>query len=159
MDETYALIPVGLVDEICRSMDVLLQERPPEVICPEMKRDLPGLFPFGEPRRLYVRDVIQVDSRESDHLKVAGRRRIVRDDFLQRRVAGLETPRNERREPAILVLQRSDHLQMLDDIFVMLEVTVHHGRRGPVPDPVRLPHNRKPVRTRPLEMADLLLDS
>src|SRR5215467_8935351 len=52
------------------------------------------------------------------------------DPLLEQGVVRLERPRHERGEAAELVLELADHVEVLEQIVGLLDVAVHHRRRG-----------------------------
>src|SRR6476620_6409833 len=90
--------------EVRGCVDVLFFECTTEVISAEVQRDLSGLLAFREPARLNVWEVLEIDTRDRDHLQVTCRRCVGRDDLLERCIAWLEAPWYECRKALILVL-------------------------------------------------------
>ena len=89
-DKLLAFFNVRLVDEIRGRVHVLFKESSAKIVSPEMKRNLSDLLSFGELRGLDVRKVVQVDSRERNHLQVARWSSVVWNYFFERRVPGLK---------------------------------------------------------------------
>ena len=69
---------------------------------------------------------------------------MARDLLHQGRVAGLEAPGDESREASVLVLERADGLEVLDDVLV--HQALQHGQKFEVVSRV---HQLVPSRIRP----------
>ena len=66
-------------------------------------------------------------------------------EMLQRRVIRMESERDERLEATRFILQRSQLEQMVDAVFVILNVAIEHGRVGLQTDLVRQLRSFQPL--------------
>ena len=119
-------------------MDVLLEERAPPVVSAEVERDLAGALALREPRRLDVREVVEVEARGREHAQIGVGPLVLLDPLLEERVPRLERPGDEGREPAVEILKIADRVEVVEEVVGALDVAVHHRRRGLEPAPVRL---------------------
>ena len=95
-------------------------------------------------------EVVQVEARDREHPQVGVRALVVLDPLLEQRVAGLERPRHEGGEAAVLVLELADRVEVVEDVLGLLDVAVHHGRGGLEALAVRLAVHVEPrARARP----------
>ena len=62
-DERLDLLDRRLVDKSRAGVHILFEKRPSKIIGSPMERDLPGFFALGEPRGLYVLEVVEIETR------------------------------------------------------------------------------------------------
>ena len=107
-------------------VDLLFDHGAVEVVGAEAQRDLRDLGRHHLPVGLDVRKVVEQQAADGDLADVGesgGHGQVI-----ERRVFGMECQRNEGLEAAGLVLQRAQLEQMIDAVFVVLNVAVEHGR-------------------------------
>ena len=98
-----------------------------------MQRDLGEREAHHDPVRLHVRDVVEQQPRDRDHLQVVGARREAEAAPLEDGVLGMERERDEGEEAVGLVLLLAQAQQVVDALLVGLDVAVEHRalRRDP----------------------------
>ena len=107
-------------------VNLLLDYCPVHVIRAEAQRDLRNLRRHHLPIRLYVRKVVEHEAADCDLLDVEHASCF--RQMLQRGVIWMESQRNKRLEAAGFVLQGAELHQMIDAVFVILDMPVEHGR-------------------------------
>src|SRR5436189_153190 len=129
-DQGRDLLDGDRVDVVGRLVDVLLEERAAPVVGAEVERDLARRLALGEPRGLDVRDVVEVETRGREHPQIDVRALHLLDPLLQQRMARLERSRHECGEAARLVLEFPARVVVAEQVVGLLDVAVHHRRRG-----------------------------
>jgi hypothetical protein len=129
-----------------RRDDVLLDHHGAHVVGPEAERDLADLHSLRHPRRLDVRDIVEVDPRYGLREQVVerGRPAVLGHEIVEAVAVALERPGDEGPEAARLVLELADLPHVLDPLLERLDVPVHHRRRRRHPEPVGLAHDVEP---------------
>src|SRR6266581_2913975 len=69
-DQRDDLVYGRLVDVVRGGVDVLLEERAPEVVRPPVERDLSRPLALGEPRGLHVRKIVEVETGGGEHPEI-----------------------------------------------------------------------------------------
>ena len=90
-----------------------------------------------DPVRLDVRDVVEHQARDREHLQVGGARLEGEAAALEDRVLGMERERDEREEAARPVLLVAQPEEMLDPLLVGLDMAVEERAVRRHPEPVR----------------------
>src|SRR5665647_1263161 len=128
-DQPHHLVDVALVAHPGRGDHVLLDHRGAHVVGAEGQGHLPHLQALRNPGGLDAGHVVEVDAAHGEQTQVveAGGGRVAGRKL---RVAGLEGPRNERREAPGLVLQVADAAQVLDALGRRVDRAEHHRRGG-----------------------------
>ncbi len=138
-------------------IDLLFDDGSVDVVGAEAQRDLRHLRRHHLPVRLDVREVVEHQARHGDLPQVehAGGLRQV----LQRRVLRMKRQRDERLEAVRVVLQRAQLQQVIDAVFVILDVAVEHGRIRLQSDFVRGARDLQPLAAVDLVIADDVPDA
>ena len=100
-------------------------------------------------------EIVEINSRGCQHAEVLIGACVARDFLDQRRIAGLEAPRDEGREAAVLILEGSDRFEMLDDVLGCFDVAVHHGGRRAESERMRFAVHVEPALCEILFVRDL----
>ena len=138
---------VHAVGRAGRPHDVLLDHHRPHVVGAEEQAQLPHLAALRDPRRLEVVEVVEDQPGDRQGPQVVDASRLERDAVLEPKlgVIGLETPRDERGEPAGLVLQVAQPQHVFETLLERLDRAVHHRRGRAQSGPMRLAHHAEPL--------------
>src|SRR6478609_2642001 len=120
-----------------RLEDLLPHDRALDVVGAEVERDLGEREAHHDPVRLHVRDVVEQQPRDGEHLQVVSARREPEAAPLEDGVLGVEGERDEGEEATRLVLLVAQPQQVVDALLVGLDVAVEHGALGRDPELVR----------------------
>jgi uncharacterized protein len=113
-------------------INLFFDHRAVHVVSAEAQGNLRHLWRHHLPVRLDVREVVEHQAADGDllHVEHAGGLR----QMLQRRVIRMESQRDEGLEAAGFILQGAQLEQVVDAVFVVLDVAVEHGRVRLQPD-------------------------
>src|SRR5579884_2192075 len=117
--------------------DLLPHDCPLDVVGAEVERDLGEREAHHDPVRLHVRDVVEQEPRDGDHLHVVGAGREAKAAALEDGVLGVEGERDEGEEAAGAILLLAQPQQVVDPLLVGLDVAVEHRALRRDPEPVR----------------------
>src|SRR5581483_8132223 len=95
-----------------RGDHVFLNHDAADIVAAETQTQLAGLQARRYPGRLDVLDIVQVDTRDRQHLQVLDGCRFLLHETAERGVLALEWPRNESGEAAGLLLQVAHEIEM-----------------------------------------------
>ena len=109
-----------------RLEDLLADDGALDVVRAEVERHLGERQPHHDPVGLDVRNVVEEEPRDGDHLQVVRAGRVAPAAALEDGVLGMEGERHEREEAARLVLERAQPEQVVDALLVRLHVPVEH---------------------------------
>ena len=110
-----------------------------------MQGNLADLHALRHPRRLDVRNVVEVEARDGLDQQVLKRGWRLVDGLAELGVIGLERPGDEGAEARNLVLQFANASEVLDALLERLDVPVHHRGGGRHALAVRLAHDFEPL--------------
>src|ERR1035441_9374280 len=96
---------------------VLLQHHRAHVVAAEAQAHLADFQSLRDPTGLHVQEIRKIEPRNRQHLQVLDRRGLIPVAPAKRGVRRLKAPRDERREPARLLLQIVQRLEMIDAVF------------------------------------------
>src|SRR3954462_990863 len=133
--ETQALSSVGS----CLVIDLLAHDRAFEVVHAERQRCLREERRDHDPVRLDVVEVVEKESPDGEIaqiVKTCGGRSFSSELFAELVVIGMIGQRDVSEESVGLVLEITQHRQMLDTIFNRLHMAVEHGAVGSNPQAV-----------------------
>ena len=142
MNQAHHLLNRHLVARASRLDDVFFEHDAAEVVRTEAQRQLPDALALRDPRALDVRDVVEVEARQSQRRQVVPRACLLAAKL---RVAGLKRPCDEGAEAARLVLQAAHLLHVLDAVGHRLAEADDHRRRALHADRVRRLHDAQPI--------------
>ena len=117
--------------------DLLAHDRALDVVRAEVERDLGERHGHRDPVRLDVRDVVEQQPRDGDHLQVVGAGLEPEAAALEDGVLRVERERDEREEAAGPVLLVAQAQQVVDALLVGLDVAVEDRAVRRDPEPVR----------------------
>ena len=135
-DELVDLL-LGLGRRAGRVEDLLAHDRALDVVRAEVERDRRERHPHHDPVGLDVRDVVEHQPRDGEHLQVVGAGRVPPAAPLEDRVLRVERERDEGEEAAGLVLLGAQPEQVVDPLLVRLDVAVEHRAVRRDAEPVR----------------------
>src|SRR5580704_385904 len=121
--------------------NVLFYHRASDIVGAEMKPFSADVEPLGKPGDLYVRYVIQVEPCDGQPSEVFVAGYSVGEAFSDRRIVGLERPRDERDESRLQVLELAKAVQMNQAVVASFSIAEHHGGGGWNSVGMRYPHD------------------
>ena len=107
-------------------VDLFVDDRAVQVVGPERQGDLGRLEPEHDPVRFDVREIVEHQPADGHDLQVHQPRWLGNVGHL--RVIGVEGQRDERLEPAGLVLKLAQADQVVDAVVRLVDMAVEHGR-------------------------------
>ncbi len=110
--------------------DLLAHDGALHVVRAEVERDGRERHAHHDPVGLDVRDVVEHQPRDGEHLQIVGAGRVPPAAALEDRVLGVERERDEGEEAAGLVLLVAQPQQVVDPLLVGLDVAVEHRAVG-----------------------------
>src|SRR5208282_1460416 len=105
------------VGHACGADNVLLQHHRAHVVAAEAQAHLADFQSLGHPAGLHVHEIRKIETRNCQHFQVLDRGGLIPAASTEGGVGGLETPGDERGEPARLLLQVIKNLEVVDAVF------------------------------------------
>src|SRR5579871_1902909 len=133
---------------------IFLDQNTAEIVAAEAQGHLSQLDAGGEPTRLHVLEIIEVNARNRQRLQVIDRRGFLLDEPPQRCPFALEHPRNEGGETAGFFLQLANALEMAHAMLEALAASEHHRSGGTHAQFVRGAMHGEPIFGGALQPAD-----
>ena len=126
-DDAAKLGFVRAVAYASRVHNIFFNQYAAHVIGAELQSDLADFDSGREPARLNVVDVVEIQPANRERLQIIKSRRL--GNFLsQRSIFRRENPGNERGEPARILLNPAQQLEMVHAVPRFLAAAEHHGR-------------------------------